>query len=118
MRRGTQEDVVIQPALLENLRQVAAVAKAVDVEAGAGNLAEFLAQIALPVQPLAHERLAGGHVAVRLDPPAPCQLPAAFLHPRADLLEHGWVHLLDPFEKHSRTGGEDEVFKLIHAVEG
>jgi len=114
---GAQEGVVVQPALLEDLRQRPAVAEAVDVEADARRDAELLLEVTLPDQALADERLAAGDVAVRLDPPAAGDLPAPFGHALPDLLEHGRIGAFHPLVEGRRAGDEDEVAILGHAIQ-
>src|SRR5205823_1490764 len=80
--------------------------------------AELLPEIPLPVERLPDERLAGGDVAVRLDPPAADHLEAALGDPFADLLEERGIALLDPLEEERRVAREDEVGILGEAVDG
>ncbi len=117
VRRGAHEHIIRHAALLEDLRQHAVVAETVHAVTHRAGQPKFLFEIALAVQPLAHERLARRDIAVRLDPPAAGQLPAPFGHPPAYLGEHGRVGLLDPLVKGRLAGGEHEIGVLVHAVE-
>src|SRR5205814_1565736 len=76
-----------------------------------------LLQIALAVQRLAHERLAAGHVAVRLDPPAADHLEAARLHVRPDAREQLRIALLDPREEERRVAREDVLGEPVEPVD-
>src|SRR5450756_1750304 len=117
VRSGTHEDVTVQPALFEDLWQGAVVAEAVRVIANPGRDAELLFEVALPVQPLADERLAAGDIAVRFHPPATDDLPASLGHALPDLGEHRRVAVFYPFVERRRAGGENKIVKLVHPVE-
>ena len=67
----------VDAALAHDLRQLAVVAEHVGVPELAAAAAEALLEVALAVQELAQERLAGGDVAVRLDPRPADRHPAA-----------------------------------------
>ena len=94
------------------------MAEAVHIVARHRHLPEFFQEIALAVQPLAHERFSGGDVAVRLYPPAAYQFPSAFFYPLSDLLEHGRIVLLNPLVKSGAAAGENEFIVLLHPVQG
>src|SRR5581483_11767327 len=117
LRLRAQEDVGVAAALREDLRQRAVVAERVDVRARRRGDAERLAQVVLPVERLAHERLAGGDVAVGLDPPAADHLEAAARDVRADPREELRIALVDPGEEERRVAREDVVRVLVEAVD-
>jgi hypothetical protein len=117
VRAGAQEHVRVHPLLGEDLRQLRVVPERVEVRAGRRLHAEDVAQVALAVEAVAHVRLAGGHVAVRLEPPAADHLPAAVGDPLADALEERRIGLAHPFEEDNRVAGEDEVGVLLHTVD-
>ena len=94
------------------------MAEGVDVVADGGDDAEFVLEVALAEEGVADEGLAGGDVAVGLDPPAAGDLPAAFGDAVLDLLEHRGVVLLDPLVDGGGAGGEDELRRLGHPVQG
>ena len=75
------------------------------------------AQVALAVQKLAGEGFTGGHVAVRLDPHAAHDLPAAFGHAGADFFQHFGIVFFDPLIITGAGAGEHEFFGFVHAVQ-
>ena len=66
--RELLREEAVDPRAAHDLRQLAVVAEHVGVPEHAGAAAELALEEALAVEELAHERLAGGQVAVRLDP--------------------------------------------------
>ena len=70
---------IVNSALFHNLRQRPGVAKHIRQPQNAVIHAKLLLEEAFAVHELAHKRLAGGEVAVRLDPHTPLWLPAPFL---------------------------------------
>jgi hypothetical protein len=93
------------------------VAERVEVRADGRRDPERLAQVPLAVERLAHERLAGRDVAVRLDPPAADDLEPAARDVLADPLEELRVALLHPLEEERRVAGEDEARVLVEPVD-
>jgi hypothetical protein len=66
-----------------------------------------LAEIALPVQALADECLTVRQIAVRLQPPAVDDHPAALLHQPGDVGEERGIEIFDPAIDSCLTAGED-----------
>ena len=66
--RELLREEAVDPGAAHDLRQLAVVAEHVGVPEHARAAAELALEEALAVEELAHERLAGGQVAVRLDP--------------------------------------------------
>lgn len=81
-----------------DLRDLAAEAKGVGQPGRRGPRAELGLEEALPVEKLAHERLAAGQVRVVLDPGAADGLELARLDLGLDALPAVGVELLEPFE--------------------
>ena len=106
------------PLFAQDLRDRRVVPERVDVRAGRRDDPERVAQVALAVERLPHERLAAGDVAVRLDPPAadrPGSGPRRSA--RGSRSKSARVALLDPLEEERRVAGEDEVRVLVHPVD-
>ena len=84
------------PRLAHDLRQLAVVAEDVGVPELAAAAAEALLEVALAVQELPQQRLAGGDVAVGLDPacrrPAPSRPLDERLDPRPELGMRSLIH--------------------------
>ena len=66
---------------------------------------------------LAHQGLAGGQVAVGLQPHAALGLPAALLHPLLDALIEGGIALLEEVVQHRLAGHETVVGEFLHELE-
>src|SRR5690606_28233215 len=111
------EDIALDAAAGEQLRQHPVMAEAVDVVSDVCGNAEFLMEIALTQQRLPHERFAGRKVAVRLDPPPAGDVPATFRYTLANFLEHLRVDLFDPRVHCRRAGGEDKPVGFRNPIE-
>ncbi len=84
---------IVNSALFHNLRQCARVAKHVRQPQNAVIHAKLLLEKTLAVHELAHKRLAGGQVTVRLDPHTALWLPAPFLDALLCLFIQLWIAL-------------------------
>jgi hypothetical protein len=109
VRARPHEAVGVHALAAQDLRQHRVVAERVDVHADRRGDPELLLEVALGVKTLTREGLAGGHVAVRLHPPAADHLPPAVRDAFADAGEQLGVGLLHPGEQDDLVAGEDEV---------
>src|SRR5581483_7907966 len=117
LRLRPQEDIRVHALAAQDLRQRRVVAERVEVRAGRRGDAEAVEQVALAVEALPDERLTGRDVAVRLDPPAADDLPAAAGDVLANTGEELGVALLDPLQEEHGGVREDEVRVLVEPVE-
>ena len=107
----------VDPRAAQDLRDLAVVAERVRGPELAAAHAEALLQVALPVDDLAHERLAGGQVEIGLNPRAADDLPAALADALAQpLVEPGRV-LLEPGVVLRGGGGEAVLGVAVHQRE-
>ena len=97
-----------------DLRELAVVAEDVRVPELAAAAAEFALEEALPVQELAHERLARRQVAVRLDPRAADRHPPARLGVAADALVELGHARPDPVVLLGLRAREPELRVAVH----
>src|SRR5687767_6545248 len=118
MWHRTQKNVVVNSALLEDLRQRSGVAETINVEAGPGDDAELLFEVALCVETVADERFTRRDVAIRLHPPTTNDAPTTFLDPLLNLGKHSRIRFLHPLVESGGTGDEGEVWIFFHPVEG
>jgi len=116
-RAWPHEQVAVQAALAQQLRQRGGMPEGVQVAPDGGGNPELGQQPALPVERLAHQRLAARQVAVRLDPPPTHDLEPPLGDPPPDLPEQLGVVLLHPREKRDRVAGEHELRVLPHALQ-
>ena len=107
----------VDARLTQQLRQRAREAEAVRQPADAVARAELRLEIALPVEELAHEALAGRHVGVGLDPHRADGFPLAALHCFLDGLEEIGVVALDLVVIGGRRLVEDEARELLHQLQ-
>ena len=108
---------IVHAGLFHDLRQCAGIAEHIRQPQDFIILAEFLAEEALAVQELAHERLAGGQVAVGLEPHAALDLPAALRDALLDLFVHLRIALLEEIVQNRLAGHELIAGKLVHELE-
>src|SRR5262249_3524112 len=87
LARGTKVQPALQALKVQDLRQLGVVSKGIDTVADGRLPPEARTEVTLGVEPLTDERLAAGEVIVRLDQPAPSELPAAIRNPLADARE-------------------------------
>ncbi len=85
----------VDTALFQQLRQPTRKAEAIGQPAHPVPDPEFLLEVALPIEDLPRQALAGGHVGVGLDPHAADRLPAAGRDLGLDLLEQRRIVFLD-----------------------
>ena len=105
---------VVAPRLLDQLGEVAGISEDVRQPQDARLVAELLHEVALAVQKLAHQRLAGRQVAVGLHPHRADRLPLAGRRLRLDPPVQVRVRLLHPFVLRGLRAGENEVGILVH----
>ena len=113
----THIHIVRHAGFPKDFRDGAAVTEGVHIVAGMGGYAEFFLKVALGDQRMPGQAFPAGNVAVRLNPPAAHQLPAALLHPLLNLPEHFRFSLLDPFVIGPRRAGKHEIRVFIHPVQ-
>ena len=115
---GPHVYIIVHAGELQYLGQHGVVAEGVHVVAGLAGDAECPLIIPLAVEGVPGEGLAAWRVAVRLDPPAAHDPPAALGHPLLDLFEHDRVHFLDPFVILGPGAGEHVAVKVLHPLQG
>ena len=115
---GAHEDVVLHALERQDLGQGGRVPEGVGVVGHPRRPAQQAPEGQLAVKPLAHQGLAARDIYVRLHPPAAHHAPAALRHALADLGEHAGVVALHPLVELRGAGGEGEVRRFVHAVEG
>ena len=115
-RGGTAEHVGVVAALRQDLHQAPAVPEGIEVDRRGRLDAELRAEVAPPGQNLAHEGLARRHVAVRLQEPAPHDVPLALAHQPLDPREQRRLVLLHPLVEDRLVVVEDEAVELLAQV--
>jgi len=99
----------LEPAALQQLRQVGVEAEAVRQPQSFGTLAQFLLKIAQTVTELADDRFSRGQVGVKFHPSGSLDFPAILLHGSLNFLPEIGIELLHPFIKLGLRGAEDVV---------
>jgi len=118
VRPRPEKDIVIEPALLEELRQRASMPERVYVVPDGRAPSEAVHEVALSVEGVARERLSARDVTVRLEPPAVHQCPASALHRTLNATEERRVALLGPLEGDRAAGSEDVAVELVDQLQG
>ena len=108
---------VIHAALLHNLGQSAGIAKHIRQPQDPVVLTKFLPEEPFAVNELTHQGLAGGQIAVRLQPHAALRLPPAFLHPLLNLGVQLGIALLQEVIQHRLAGHKPILRVLIHELQ-
>ena len=106
-----------EPRAAQELREAGRVAEGVGEPGDRAAAAEGVLEVSLAVEELAHEGLAGGDLAVRLDPRASHRLPPALRDPLLYPPEQPGVVVLDPTVQLGRGLVEDEVLVAVHEAE-
>jgi hypothetical protein len=109
---------VPDPGCRQHLREAGGVPEHVGQPEVVGVDAELVAEEAPAVDDLADQRLAGGDVAVGLDPHAADHLEAPLGHPLADALPDRRVAVAHPRQLLRLGDGEAEVGVAVHRGEG
>ena len=117
VRAGAHEHVAVRSRVPQQHRQRRGVTKRVDVVADTGADAELLREIALPVQRLPDEGFTRGDVAVRLNPPAIDDDPAALCDVVRNAREQRRIERLDPRIDVRLAAREHELAPLVEPVD-
>ena len=108
---------VVDAGLAHDLGQGTGVAKDIGQPQDLVVLAEFLPEEPLAVEELTDQALAGGQIAVGLQPHAAFRLPAALGNALLDLLVELGIALLQEVVEHGLAGHELVVGELLHELE-
>ena len=112
--------IILHARLAENLRHVRAVAEGIRLEIEIQRVwidAQQLGKIVFRIQQVTRHALLGGHVLVRLHPRGSRNLPAPFLYPAANHVQHRGLEFL-----HDAIGGSlrlrvGELRKFLHQLQ-
>ena len=114
---GAHPDVVLHAGFLIKHRQHAALAEGIHIIAGDGDMAEAGEKIALADQQLAHERLAGWDIEIRLNPHAADKADASARHFLLHALKERLRVLLEPRVILRAGAGKEKAVVFVQTVE-